>query len=98
MEAAEERDIAEYRVICVVRREDGHLRAIGYSKDGNSVMYDDLWTVAQARQAIEEGNRLYIVGPATGEQADLEVHAESIRTRSRHGSEGNRLDDLPACG
>jgi hypothetical protein len=97
LEPAEERDIAEYRVICVVRREDGHLRAVGYSKDGNSVMYDDLWTVAQARQAIEEGNRLYTVSPATGEQADLEVHADGIRTRPDQASD-NALDDLPPCG
>jgi hypothetical protein len=48
--------IAEYRVICVVRRADGHLRAVGYNANGNDVMYDDLWSVAQARQAIEAGH------------------------------------------
>jgi hypothetical protein len=95
--SAEERRIAEYRIICVVRRADGHLRAVGYSKSGNDVMYDDLWTVAQARQAIEEGNRLYTVSPATGEEADLEVHGEGIRSKPGAG-DGGSLNDLPPCG
>jgi len=60
-------------------------------------MYDDLWTVAQARQAIQEGHRLYTVDPATGRQANLEVHGEGIRTHSETG-DGNSLEELPACG
>jgi hypothetical protein len=94
--SAEERRIAEYRIICVVRRADGHLRAVGYSEHGNGVMYDDLWTVAQARQAIEAGNRLYTVDPETGQQADLELNGEGIRTGP--AGEGNSLDELPPCG
>jgi hypothetical protein len=89
--------IAEYRIICVVRRADGHLRAVGYSANGNAVMYDDLWSVAQAREAIEEGHRLYTVSPATGEQADLELHADGIRTRLDESTD-HTLDDLPPCG
>jgi hypothetical protein len=95
--AAEERGIAEYRIICVVRRADGHLRAVGYAKDGNDVMYDDLWTVAQAREAIEHGHRLYTVSPTTGVKIDLELHGEGIRAKPG-GGDGNTLDDLPPCG
>lgn len=89
--------IAEYRVICVVRRADGHLRAVGYTANGNAVMYDDLWSVAQARQAIEQGHRLYTVNPATGEQADLELNGEGIHTSPDQESEYT-LEDLPPCG
>jgi len=60
-------------------------------------MYDDLWSVAQARQAIEEGHRLYTVSPDTGEQADLEVHGEGIRTKPDRGTD-HTLEDLPPCG
>jgi hypothetical protein len=95
--SAEERRIAEYRIICVVRRADGHLRSVGYSQDGNAVMYDDLWTVAQARQAIEDGHRLYTVDPETGRQADLELSGEGLGTNPGAG-DGNSLDELPPCG
>jgi hypothetical protein len=81
----------------VVRRADGHLRAVGYNANGNDVMYDDLWSVAQARQAIEAGHRLYTVSPATGEEADLELHGEEIRTRPGEDAD-HSLEDLPPCG
>lgn len=89
--------IADYRIICVVRRADGHLRAVGYNANGNEVMYDDLWSVAQARDAMREGHRLYTVNPTTGKEADLELHGEGIRTRP--GQEvDHSLEDLPPCG
>ena len=91
------RGIAEYRIICVVRRADGNLRAVGYSENGNGVMYDDLWTVAQAKQALEQGHRLYTVSPSTGDQAELEVSSEGIRTKPEQTTD-NTLDDLPPCG
>jgi hypothetical protein len=89
--------IAEYRVICVVRRADGHLRAVGYTADGNGVMYDDVWTIEEARQAIEDGHRLYTISPATGARSELEVHGEGIRTKPNQSAEHN-LEDLPPCG
>jgi hypothetical protein len=89
--------IADYRIICVVRRADGHLRAVGYNTNGNEVMYDDLWSVAQARQAIEAGHRLYTVSPATGKEADLELHGDGIRTRRGEDAD-HSLEDLPPCG
>jgi hypothetical protein len=95
--AAEERGITEYRVICVVRRADGHLRELGYSENGNGVMYDDLWTVEQARRAIEEGHTLYTVSPTTGARAELELYGESIRTKPGRSTDHD-LDDLPPCG
>ncbi len=60
-------------------------------------MYDDLWTVGQAREAIEQGHRLYTVSPSTGAEAELEVSADGIRTRPDQTTD-NKLDDLPACG
>lgn len=74
--------IAEYRIICVVRRADGHPRAVGYTANGNGVMYDDLWTIEQARQAVADGHRLYTVD-RSGERVDVELDA---------------LEDLPPCG
>ncbi|MFL5959678.1 MAG: hypothetical protein ACJ75G_05350 [Gaiellaceae bacterium] len=86
--------IADYRIICVVRRADGHPRAVGYSENGNGVMYDDLWTIEQAREAIQQGHRLYIVNAETGTTADLELHGDGFRTTSADYG----LDDLPPCG
>jgi hypothetical protein len=60
-------------------------------------MYDDLWTVGQAREAIEQGHRLYTVSPSTGAEAELEVSADGIRTKPDQATD-NKLDDLPACG
>jgi hypothetical protein len=80
------RTIAEYRVICVVRRADGHPRALGYSANGNDVMYDELWTIEQARQARERGHRLYVLSPTTGERTELDL--ESF----------DELEHLPSCG
>ncbi len=84
--------IAEYRIVCVVRRADGALRALGYSEDGNGVMYDGTWTLGQARQALEQGHRLYTVSPSTGGRAELELQGEGIQ------SPDDTLDDLPPCG
>ncbi len=97
MDPAEKRRVAEYRIICVVRRADGHLRAVGFSQSGNGVMYDDLWTIDQARRAMEDGNRLYTVSPSSGDRVDLELTEEGIRTKPHPGS-GHTLDDLPPCG
>ena len=46
-------------------------------------MYDDLWTLEQARQAIEQGHRLYTVSPETGAPAEFDE---------------SDLDGLPPCG
>jgi hypothetical protein len=86
----------EYRIVCVVRRADGHVRAVGYSEGGHSVMYDDLWTLEEARHAIQQGHRLYAVSP-TGVEVELELHGEGIRVRPGEGADLD-LDDLPTCG
>jgi hypothetical protein len=89
--------IAEYRIVCVVRRADGHVRAVGYSEGGHSVMYDDLWTLEEARHAIQQGHRLYPVSPSTVVEVELELHGEGIRAKP--GEEADLdLDDLPTCG
>ena len=97
MEPAEERAISEYRVICVVRRADGHVRAVGYSENGNSVMYDALWTLEETRAAIQQGHRLYAVSPSTGVEVGLELHGEGIRLKPAASADLD-LDDLPTCG
>lgn len=92
---AEGTTIADYRIICVVRGTGGDLEGVGYAANGNAVMYDDIWTVEQAREAIEQGHRLYTLGPADG-YATVERSGDGIRARSEHG-EGDQLDDLPPC-
>jgi hypothetical protein len=59
-------------------------------------MYDDVWTVAQARAAIAEGHRLYALSPSGG-YAEVELTIDGIRATLDH-SAGDMLDDLPACG
>jgi len=81
-----EAPIAEYRVICVVRRADGHPRAVGCSANGNDVMYDDLWTIEQAREAIGQGHRLYVLSPTSGDRTELDLESY------------DELEDLPTCG
>jgi hypothetical protein len=78
--------IAEYRIICVVRRADGHPRAVGYSANGNGVMYDDIWSIEDARQAIEQGHRLYVLSPTSGDRTEIDLESYDA------------LDDLPPCG
>jgi hypothetical protein len=90
--------VTEYRVICVVRGNDGGVQALGYSESGNAVIYDDRWTLEQARSAIEEGHRLYTVSPSTGETADLELDAGELRSKTGGSRDTNNLDDLPDCG
>ena len=55
--------MADYRIICVVRGTDGDLQGVGYAANGNAVMYDEIWSVEQARAAIEQGDRLYTMHP-----------------------------------
>jgi hypothetical protein len=97
LEPAGRRSISEYRIVCVVRRADGHVRAVGYSEGGHSVMYDDLWTLEEARHAIQQGHRLYAVSPSTGVEVELELHGEGIRAKPDAGAD-LELDDLPTCG
>lgn len=89
--------MAEYRIICGVRGQEGRLERLGYSENGNEVMYDDLWTLAQARQAIEHGHQLYTLNPLTGARTDLEPYEDGLRCRPGQ-SDANCLEDLPACG
>jgi hypothetical protein len=49
-------------------------------------MYDELWTIEQARQARERGHRLYVLSPTTGERTELDL--ESF----------DELEHLPSCG
>jgi len=88
--------IADYRIICVVRGTDGGLKGVGYAANGNAVMYDDVWTIEQVRQAIEQGHRLYTLS-SSGGYGEVEPSGEGIRARSDHRP-GDQLDDLPPCG
>jgi hypothetical protein len=89
--------IADYRIICVFHGANGQVRAVGYSEAGHAAMYDDVWTIEQARHAIEKGHRLYIVSPTTGAQAELELYGDGIRTKPEQSTD-NTLDDLPRRG
>jgi hypothetical protein len=86
--------IADYRIICVFHGANGQIQAIGYSEAGHGVMYDEVWTIEQARQEIEKGHRLYIVSASTGAEAELEAHGDGIRTKPEQSTD-NTLDDLP---
>jgi hypothetical protein len=88
--------IADYRIICAVRGEEGDLQGVGYTGNGNAVMYDDIWTVEQARQAIADGHRLYTLSPAGG-YAEVQLSDDGIEAKSDH-SAGDKLDELPPCG
>lgn len=89
--------IADYRIICVFHGGNGQVQAVGYSEAGHGVMYDDVWTIEQARHAIERGHRLYIVSPSTGDEAELELYGDGIRTKPEQSTD-NTLDDLPRRG
>ena len=60
-------------------------------------MYDDLWTLEEARDAIRQGHRLYAVSPSTGVEVEVEPFGEGIRL-SPGESDDHGLDDLPTCG
>lgn len=60
-------------------------------------MYDDVWTIEQARHAIERGHRLYTVSPSTRDQAEIEVYGDGIRTKPEQTTD-NSLGDLPRRG
>jgi hypothetical protein len=89
--------IADYRIICVFHGANGRIQAVGYSESNQAVMYDDVWTIEQARHAIERGHRLYIVSPSTGDEADIEPFGDTIRTKPDQSTD-NTLDDLPRRG
>lgn len=93
--SARTREPREYRIICLIRRDDGHLKALGYSENGNAAIYDGTWTIEEARQALYRGNRLYTVSPA-GDKADLEYTNGRIRTKP-HQTTDATLEDLPDC-
>ena len=60
-------------------------------------MYDDVWSIPEARQTIERGHRLYTVSPSTGDRAELEAYGDGIRIKPGEVA-GHGLDDLPTCG
>ena len=78
--------IADYRVICVVRGADGRPQAVGCSGNGNDVMYDELWTIEEARAALEEGHRLYVGSPTSAFRVELRLESD------------DELEGLPPCG
>lgn len=49
-------------------------------------MYDDLWSIEEAREAMEQGHRLYVVSPTSGDRTELDLKSF------------DDLDDLPPCG
>src|SRR5690242_10435176 len=92
----QEQQPRQYRIVCLIHRADGHLKALGYSENDSGVMYDGTWTLAEARQAIFQGYRLYIVSPSTGDEADLEFADGHIRTKPNQATDAS-LHHLPDC-
>lgn len=80
----------------MVRGDEGELQGVGYAENGNAVMYDDVWTVEQARAAIESGHRLYTLSPS-GCYAKVERTELGIRAIPDHDG-GDMIDELPVCG
>ncbi|HEY7420786.1 MAG TPA: hypothetical protein VH541_02155 [Gaiellaceae bacterium] len=97
MDPVGERSRAGYRIVCVVRRADGHVRAVGYSTNESGADHDALLTLEEARRAIQQGLRLYAVSPSTGVEVELELHGEGIRAGPGESADLD-LDDLPTCG
>jgi len=60
-------------------------------------MYDDLWTLEEARDAIQQGNRLFAVSPSTGVEVEFELNGEGIRPATADNVDLD-LDGLPTCG
>lgn len=89
--------MADYRIICTIRDEDGAIGSIGINQYDGDEGYDFIWTVAEARTAIEDGHRLYTKSPSTGKEADVEPYEDTIRTKPDDSTDNN-LDNLPACG
>ena len=85
----------EYRIVCLIHRADGHIRALGYSH-GDDGGYRGTWTITEAGQAIADGHRVYIVNPGSGATAELELSEGHIRTKPTHAGRA-ALADLPAC-
>jgi hypothetical protein len=46
-------------------------------------MYDEIWSVEQARSAVEQGDRLYILSPVGG-FGEVELFEDGIRATSDH--------------
>lgn len=59
-------------------------------------MYDEIWSVEQARSALEQGDRLYTLS-STGGYGEVELFENGLRATSDHGA-GDQLDELPPCG
>ncbi len=86
----------EYRIVCLVHRADGHIKALGYAH-GSGDGIEGTWKIAEARQAIADGHRLFIVNPRSGAEADLELAADGqIRTKPVDTHLAT-LGDLPDC-
>jgi hypothetical protein len=82
-------------VVCVETREPHEgIIAVGTSSDG--VRADKRWTVPVVRRLIEEGHRFYTVSPTSGEEADVELFGNGIRTNPDESTDNN-LDELRAC-
>jgi len=59
-------------------------------------MYDEIWSVEQARSAVEQGHRLYVLKSGGGFD-EVELFEDGIRATSDHGA-GDQLEALPPCG
>ena len=93
--------MASYQIVCTERQAShGHITHVGTGSDPA----DQRWTVKNVREAIEDGDTFYTVGPRSGKTAYVEpydayangVILETIRS-SADAVEDNNLDNLRAC-
>jgi hypothetical protein len=90
---ADEGMLIEHRIVCV-EAQDGRLSAVGTG--GDDGVAHRRWTIAEVRRAVGEGERFFMLCPATGLDTDVEVHEQTLRTDPR--ALGNpRLLDLRSC-
>ena len=85
-----------YQVVCVETEEPHEgILAVGTSEDGGT-RATARWSVAKVRAAIKKGHRFYTVSPSTGDEADVELYGDGIRTDPDAVTDNN-LDNLRAC-
>lgn len=91
--------MSDYRITCVTENQnaghDGHIVTVGTS-DGTR------WSVAQARQAITDGNTFHTISPSTAKRAEVRKHDcracgyHTLRSEADAVADNN-LDNLPVC-
>ncbi len=94
--------MADYRIVCI-NTEHPH-RHITRAGTGNPARADEVWTVAQVRSKIAQGDTFHTISPSTGRRAevrsgDCNVDGCTVKTirSAADAIADNNLDNLRAC-